>query len=803
MIFGVKYAFLLLFSITIYKNLIKTKGCPYDENELEQNYLRDLIGNPSDINEIVEELINHLELVLSKNSNVTLFITEIVQKPECSSAISSTSINSNITFALLRNSGKSLSDVGLQQDCESSGLKYIFFELEIDIDRYMSDGDFNYLYSFIGQEKYFWGVCLWKQCESYYRKFMDRNQNQIFFDYINNTYGIKNITAYNLKEESDFVKLETNPGYIAFLTSFYLIIAYFLFRQVLSIIKIFIPKESLDYSSSNPREELQDEDSYDDETYRSQGSEMQIYLNSRVYKPQNPNENPIDEKKRSYAYKFLKFFSFRSSFKYLTKPQNKYYDETGLEYISFFRVFLFFWITYNHNVYAITKIPHRDFTNIWFYTNIWFALVKYSTFALEGWIALDGMIMSYKLMSYIKRNSKEFDVDPSFKIFLKFYFNIFTKFLIFLVIYFLLHIWMEYYPCLSEDDPSPIFQFFVKDIINKRTCKDKPYEMFIPFYLQYHGFFEYNPNDGFKNCYRFANIYMNELYSFTIILLIFYIAYKLKSKIFDYVIFVIFFLNTCLSFLSYLYDYDKNPETEYVSFSFFLGDNIGYKYTHLFINTYGLGVFAGLIYFHYNDIISRTPLENGNNYIPFRFTLDIMKILDKSKKSALKFYLFISILMQVLLSLTFYFFTMYYSDYSDNYANPDTQEDEKLHIKMNHIIYFMYIYERKVFSFFFVFMIICLLISPKASLIKHFAHSNLLVPFNRISFSYLGASDSIVYLFFSIYTVQIYINQQNMIFITMGLVFLIISLSMFMTVMFELPIRILYKTWTTNKELNK
>ena len=118
---------------------------------------------------------------------------------------------------------------------------------------------------------------------------------------------------------------------------------------------------------------------------------------------------------------------------------------------------------------------------------------------------------------------------------------------------------------------------------------------------------------------------------------------------------------------------------------------------------------------------------------------------------------------------------------------------------MNWFIYFTFIYERKFLCFFFVLMVLSFLIHPKASLVKHLVHSNLFVPLNRISFSYMGAADSIVYSFYSIYNVQIYINYQNMFFTTMGLIFMITTLSTIFTVLFELPMRIIFKSLSRKK----
>ena len=110
-------------------------------------------------------------------------------------------------------------------------------------------------------------------------------------------------------------------------------------------------------------------------------------------------------KLKYYVYKVYKYLSLQKDLKWLMTKTNKYYDDSGMELISFFRFFLILWSTYNLNIYSLLKFPHRDFFNYGFYNSIYFSLVKYSSFANDCWICLDGVIVGYKLMSFLKKRS--------------------------------------------------------------------------------------------------------------------------------------------------------------------------------------------------------------------------------------------------------------------------------------------------------------------------------------------------------------------------------------------------------------
>jgi hypothetical protein len=119
---------------------------------------------------------------------------------------------------------------------------------------------------------------------------------------------------------------------------------------------------------------------------------------------------------------------------------------------------------------------------------------------------LDGIELTYKLMNHIKKNN-HFS-------FLKFYITSIYKMLIFLFIFY-----MFYY---NFDDLGVIvgrttsFYEFYSRTFNWK-CKNGLLTLFIPFYLQY------LQSPG---CFRHVFVYLNEMISLSIVLVIFYLCFK-------------------------------------------------------------------------------------------------------------------------------------------------------------------------------------------------------------------------------------------------------------------------------------
>jgi hypothetical protein len=738
--------------------------------------------NPDDdnITHILSDFISKLYFFLIEHSDMQIIIDEVLNNPECNNTLKkifykdSSDSNNTMLFDMINNSGKGLTDIGLEEECENNDLYYLFLQVKVDLERYLSGTEYYYLYRFLEQNSFFMGLCLPKQCTNFYTRFFNQKQNTNFFKYLNETIGIKKVTNYSIIEAK---KPKT------FVIIYYVIISYIVLKILISIFGFLI------FKICEEQEIIKGHDEDIDESTSSNAINEQLHTETFIFT--RKKQNSLSKRKnysklKLFFWKIYKFLSFRSNLKYLMAIKNKYYDDTDIEYISFFRLYLLFWFIFNHNIYALIKIPHKDLNNYNFFRSIWFTIIKYSAFSSECWIMLDGLIVSYKLMSFLKKHgnnltNSKFD-SYSIKIFFKFYIISATKMVLFFFSFFVIHVYLGEFTGMIKD--TPILQYFITKINNKRVCQKYPFSVFIPFSIQYCD----HKNEtliGFRNCYRFVNILMNEFYCFTFILILFYLAYSFKSKLFDFTISIIFLFNLFLSYLSYGEEIGQNS-SKYFTFSYILGETKGFTYTHLFINTYMIGVFTGLVYFYYNDIISSNPISTEEErYIPFGFTFNIMKFFDQSGKFLHKIYFIISIIGQVLISMSYYFYIKLFSQAGEISHNFD--------IEVNDTIKFFYIYERKIFLFFFVLMILILLLYPKVTSLKHFVQSTLFIPFSRINFACLCILDTCVYLFYSAFNIEIFLNLQNLFLISVGLTVYISTLGTILWMLFELPFRIIYK----------
>ena len=141
------------------------------------------------------------------------------------------------------------------------------------------------------------------------------------------------------------------------------------------------------------------------------------------------------------------------------------------------------------------------------------------------------------------------------------------------------------------------------------------------------------PSPFLTNTNLFVNVYFNEFYLLIIMLFITYISYKLRNKIFD---FIILSINIIL-FILPIFDLNKHQEKEVSTYTLrhVLGQNYTEKYTHYFINFFYFGFIIGVMKFYYDE----TKFNNNNNknkYIsqinlPFEFCKNLIIFINKLK----------------------------------------------------------------------------------------------------------------------------------------------------------------------------
>lgn len=776
----------------------------YNNSSVSINYDSLMSNKTFGMRPDLTQLIMKVIMYVYKYSNSSIIRHKIYDDNQCYNALINLIKNDNLQKDTLENilnsSGKGISDIGLEDDCiYSYNLTYLFINYTLNQNVSSSDPLFNNLYNFLEQSTFFTGICTWRECNDLYQSFFDYDLNQIFFDTLKDNYGVVNLTLYkmNYQEKKMENKLWENPRMKFFLICVWCFVAYISFRFVISFLGYLIYEVNSD-SDENSSNEIP----YNQNTSYNDTQLNYYYFNSTVndtnrlhfITPKIKSKNDDQILNKSGFYCIYQIMSFRLSLNFLFKKKNSYYNEENLEILAGIRFYIFFFLTFLQNIIGITKLPHRDSTGYNYYSSFWFLFVKYSSHLLQCFAALNGVYLGYKIMNFIKKNKNKFEL----KHFFIFYLKSFLPIILFLISFFILHLYVRELGYMLKN--LTIFEYFVDSNIYSKTCVKDPKILFIPFYLQY----AYSEQeDRYIHCFRFAYFVMSEFYCFTFFLILVYFLMKIKSKKLDLFIYI---LNICNIIFSYFYFVHKlkNENSNYTLNSIY-GEIFSIKYPHLFFNLYFIGINVGIMYFYYKDLLSSNPVIEKWEYNPFMFNFFMMKFIDKKSENFKKLIMIISTSVCILISLSFYFFQIFF-----NLKNSESKVyKNQIFINGNFIIDFIFIYEGKIFTLMFLIFLITLLLYQRDFSIKKILSSKLFTPMNRISFAFFISHDFIIVTFYALYNIQIYLNFQNTFFMTFALLVILVVFSFIAVILYELPLRILYKNMinkhfpTNSQEINK
>jgi hypothetical protein len=427
------------------------------------------------------------------------------------------------------------------------------------------------------------------------------------------------------------------------------------------------------------------------------------------------------------------------------------------------------------NFISIVFTPSKEINNTNFFDTYFMASVKYTSFSDVIFILTESIIMSYKLMSFIRKYTEK-GKEPSFKLFINFFLRIIPSFITVFNIFFSFYFFARDQMILSF--PEDIFkrtrlQYFLHKIIDCQSCVNNSYNL-IPFYMQYQNFKENSSQD--KECFQFMIIMMNMFYCYLFVLLVTYLSFKLKSKKYDYLIIFLFLINyllpnnlSCKSILEI---------NSYININLLLGETCSTHFPHLFINYYFLGFFIGLALFYNNDITHENSLQNSSIYKPFHFLQDIIGFIYLRSNKVNLLICILTIIIQVILSFSFFFYTEH--SLVDNI-------DKKLHSIDN----FIYLNEKSVFAIMFGLMLITLYTFKNESVLKGFCNNIFIVVLNRIGYGYYSLIETLINHLYSFGELEIQLNPVNVIFILYGIIFFLVFNNILLVLLYEIPAKIL------------
>ena len=608
----------------------------------------------------------------------------------------------------------------------------------------------------------------------------------------------------------------------------------------------------------------------------------EIYVDY-IYGSSSKNEtnlyDPFYDNQDKYPFylKLIKYLDLIDNIKILLKVSNKYYNSCIIKKIYFLKFLtMFLAILFNVMVNQI-KRPAKNFLVYSFYRKQFF-FIKLSVFSSIFWIVLDAVTTGFKLMSYIKKKiGSNLNYNLKFVTLIKFLLLLIPKIILFILCYLILHIHSNQltYSLIDDNHLGP---FIVYDNINSRYTYTAKYtnhnffggfEFLFPIWLNYLDYFkevDFNkekiialngsddldqnlcpnytyyqfdktglkiPSPFLTNTELFINIYFNEFVLFLFMIIITYISYKLRKKIFDYFILavnIILYIIPIFNWTKYKFYKTENNEIIYDKYNinFVLGQNFSEKYTHYFINFYYFGFLIGVMMFYYNenifskfnhinininnnsnsssfDNVSSNSNINLLNIMPFSFCNDFVMGLNKLKFWIKRTILWISLIFITLLSFNFDMIQLYYS------KNKINNEDKIINRKIKKVenpyldskfLQLIFLYEKNICGIFFFIFLLMLIVYPSKTNIIKFSQLNIFILFDRINFSFYCSYNFFVSAAFCVFYVEFKITLINILLISFGLLIILIIVDVVLVSMVELPLRMIIKT-QMNKNTDK
>ena len=728
---------IIFFSIMIKTSILNSL------NNINNQFLFHLLNSNINSIQLSNDLKTIIYLFLEKNSNFNFYVKEL-----------NTCFNNLVNIydygIMYLNSGKGNSEPGLEIACEQQNYSYYFITYLYSSLSFKNLDDDSEIYQFINQTSFYTGFCVHKNCTAFVELFLNKKENKQFFDYLEREFSIIKFEYFN-KEKKNKYNFEENDKYLIFII---MIILFILFIQI--IFYIIYCFTNIEYKKEKNISYLND---YDEE------------LSNNIFTHNTPLINK-DKGKDSYFYLMISNFNFFNYFQILIKKENKIYNDTNLEFIAFLRVIVMILLTIIQNFLVLIHIPSKDFFNKEFYEDFLFVIIKFSSFSLDFYISIEGFLMIFKLLSYIKKNVYNKNKNNvSFGIFFSFIFYSFYKIFPFIILSLMLYYYQINF--IYYFSSSFLVNHYLTNVFNE-NFSNKMTELFLPgitLYAPYNNYFQ----ESFYSYYTYIFLYLNEFFVFIFSLFIIFLSLKLKNKKYDIFVFIIIIINIILTILISL-NYDDNNEL--YNFNKIINAIYNIKYPHLMLNNYFIGIFTGVICFSFKDFTSnKSIIQSENQYIPFEFLFNIFRCFGLVSDVIKKIFIFIFIIIIVIISSSFKILIFVKGNFIIEFSSFEK---------------FIYYYEKPLIVIFFN-LIIIFVYSIDYDMSKRNNFFNFFIFFSRIDFSFIFTGSQFIYTLYCIYNFQLKLSFQNLISISLGLFMIILFFNILLTISIVLPFKQLFK----------
>ena len=754
--------------------------------------------------------------------------------------------------------GKGLNDLGDELECLNSLINTTFLIVTINTIEFFFENDTNLL-EYLGVKEFSVGVCIMDACNEtfhiYFRQFIEMMKNMDKKDDINSDSQTNNINTNNLidsrvylenKVINDGENTENTNDIVEFIEDFnfsgkykYTIIICFLLYILLKIVVgifrlIILPKGYDKYVAKSLQEEgkLENIDREEQKAFLQRNADEELLLTEDI------DYNPFFDLESYFSLKLkiFKFFDFFSDFSILTTKRNRYYNDNGLETIVFMKALAILFIILYGTFYSLVSLPSKDIFNKSFFKSYFLFFYKMSINSFTCWVFLEGAYATYKLMFFIKSEMMESAINNNkipkietklFTIYAKFLLLFIPKISIFFIMYYFFYYKVEDFHSLLNAKRT--YTYIINGTFKENiTCGGNPLDIF-----NFNIFS--NKYEDYNECYEFTYVYFNIFICSILFMVILYISFCVRNKIFE--IFIIL-INIVLFFVSVVLIKDENVEDEEkYKYYHFVGQKYSTKIFYSLIGFYHLGYILGFMLFHYENnkfkfnnkvnvknqirkTIMNTIKENkifneenildepggggdnndddssniehnntnsslekvkltGPNYYPLSFLIYFLFLLNNLTKFTKKVIIWVCVGLLCILSGAFQI-----------YLNA---KDTDFNIKLTTFKKIYFLYEKHLFVIIFFILNSVLIVMPKKRGFKNIINSSFIIAIGRAGFTITCLYHFLCYFCFSSFFIKVKFHIPTFILISIGNFLIIFLVCFICNIIFELPIRMLVK----------
>ncbi len=579
-------------------------------------------------------------------------------------------------------------------------------------------------------------LCIFPECEDVIKNVFDNNLNPNFTELILNITGINfNFTNLNGKKNNYY-----SPDLKVFI--FIVLISFYILFRLFVIIYFIVNKKI------NDELDLLEKDEYS-------------FYDAK-------------DKVISKKIEFFKYFSFKYQLRIIFNDEIYYYNDKKLIFFCLLKVIIMNFFNFYNSFLCFHLNPKFNEDQYYLLKFYSFNIIKLSYFISNLIYFINGFNFSFKLLGLIFKQ-KSINVKEFIYFYLHILIKIFNNFLIFYLLYqfqdTIIYLFSEK-PILSKAILSRLYNSEESKLIKNNGILNR---LFIPFYYIFYNLTKTH-GEYLQPYLRIISFLFNDFYCFTISTIIFYLLFYFKNKIID-ILFTIFVL--ILNFKIY-FDYIKFKNVNSEGFGFYkIIYNIDsiVKIDHSFIcyffgNLIGIGFFFHVMDSKNNDIL-KTRL---NNYLPFYFLIGLSREINNFFTKGKIFFMKIifTIILLLMISMTFN-----YSFY-DEKLFWDYNFYSRFSIS-NELLLFNFLFSCLIFSAMFIFK----LTELGGKKIIYFISRNF------STFIFISIIGNHFIMAFSQIDMDSYLS--NILFYNWVTFLLIFFISLVFNLLFEIPLRILFK----------